>query len=116
MLEANKKHVSLKSFSLKIRIDSVNQILRNKEKVNKSVNEFQTRILTRIPDRKILRVYSCLSNDIKNRGPGPCNSLRHIHDRKYFSGLSNTKSKGSVHDPLGEGSERNLEMILLRKR
>ena len=33
MLEANKKQVSLKSFSLKIIIDSANQISKNKEKV-----------------------------------------------------------------------------------
>ena len=33
MLEANKKQVPLKSYSLKIRIDSVNQILKNKKKV-----------------------------------------------------------------------------------
>ena len=33
MLEANKKQVPLKSYRLKIGIDSVNQILRNKEKV-----------------------------------------------------------------------------------
>ena len=33
VLEANKKHVSLKSYSLKIRIDSINQMWRNKEKV-----------------------------------------------------------------------------------
>ena len=35
MLEANKnqKEAPLKSYSLKIRIDSVNQILKNKEKV-----------------------------------------------------------------------------------
>ena len=33
MLEANKKQVPLKSYSLKIKIDSVSQILRNKEKV-----------------------------------------------------------------------------------
>ena len=32
-LETNKKQVPLKSYSLKIRIDSVNQILKNKEKV-----------------------------------------------------------------------------------
>ena len=24
---------------------------------------------------------------IKNQGPGPYNSLRHVDDRKYFSGL-----------------------------
>ena len=33
MLEANKKQVPLKSYSLEIRIDSVNQILKNKENV-----------------------------------------------------------------------------------
>ena len=33
MLEANKKQVPLKSYSLEIIIDSVNQILKNKEKV-----------------------------------------------------------------------------------
>ena len=33
VLEANKKQVSLKSYSRKTRIDSVNQILKNKEKV-----------------------------------------------------------------------------------
>ena len=32
VLETNKKQVSPKSYSLKIRIDSVNQILKNKEK------------------------------------------------------------------------------------
>ena len=30
--------------------------------------------------------------------------------------LSNTKSKGSTHDLHGEGSGKNLEMFLLRKR
>ena len=33
MFEANKKEVSLKSYSLKIKIDSGSPILRNKEKV-----------------------------------------------------------------------------------
>ena len=33
VLEVNKNQVSLKSYSLEIRIDSVNQILKNKEKV-----------------------------------------------------------------------------------
>ena len=33
VLEASKKQVPLKSYSLEIRIDSVNQILKNKEKV-----------------------------------------------------------------------------------
>ena len=72
VLEANKKPVSLKSCRLKIRIDFVNQILRNKEKVKQPRN---VNILTRTTDRKILYLYSCLSNDTKNRGPGPYNSL-----------------------------------------
>ena len=33
VLEANKKQVPLKSYSLEIRIDFVNQILKNKEKI-----------------------------------------------------------------------------------
>ena len=33
VLEVNKKQVPLKSYSLEIRVDSVNQILKNKEKV-----------------------------------------------------------------------------------
>ena len=33
MLEANKKQVPPKSYSLEIRIDFANQILKNKEKV-----------------------------------------------------------------------------------
>ena len=49
-------------------------------------------ILTRITDRKVLCVCSYLSNDIKNRGPGPQNSLRYSHDRKYFSGPSPTQN------------------------
>ena len=36
MLQANKKQVPLKSYSLEIRMDSVNQILKNKEKVKKT--------------------------------------------------------------------------------
>ena len=54
---------------------------------------------------------------IKIRGSGPYNSPHHTDNGKYSSGsLSNKKSKGSAHGPLGEGSERNLEMFLLRKR
>ena len=40
---------------------------------------------------------------IKNRGPGPYNSLRHADNIKYFS-LSNTKSMESAHVSFGEGS------------
>ena len=31
---------------------------------------------------------------IKNRGPGPFNSLRHADNKKYFSGLSLTLIEG----------------------
>ena len=41
---------------------------------------------------------------IKNQGPGPYNSLHHANNRKYFSGLSNTKSMGSTQVSLGKGS------------
>ena len=57
MLEANKKHVSLKSYSLKIGINSVNQIWRNKERVNLNIN-----ILTTITDQKIPCANSYLLN------------------------------------------------------
>ena len=52
----------------------------------------------------------------KNQGPGLYNSLHHACNRKNFLGLSNTKSKGSAYTSLGERSEKNLEMFLLRKR
>ena len=58
MLEANKKQVPPKSYSLKIRIDSVNQILKNKEKVMQTRN---INILTRIIDRKIPWIYTLVS-------------------------------------------------------
>ena len=52
---------------------------------------------------------------IKDQGPGPNNSLCHADNRKYFSGLSNAKSKGSVHVLLDKESGKNLGMFLLRK-
>ena len=58
MLEANKKQVPPKSYSLKIRIDYVNQILKNKEKVMQTRN---INILTRIIDRKIPWIYTHVS-------------------------------------------------------
>ena len=60
MLEANKKQVSLKGYSLKIRIDPVRQILWNKEKIKQIRN---LNILTRITDRKIPCVYTRLSSN-----------------------------------------------------
>ena len=44
----------------------------------------------RITDRDILCVYIHVYQIVKNRGPGPHNSLRHADDRKHFSGLSLT--------------------------
>ena len=54
-------------------------------------------MLTRITDRKISCVYICAYRITKNRGPGPCNSLRHANNRKYFSGLSLTRNRREVH-------------------
>ena len=73
-------------------------------------------MLTRIADRNILWVYIHIDQLIKNRGPGPYNSLRHSDNRKIFFGsLSNTNSKVSAHVLLDERSGKNLEMFLLRK-
>ena len=53
VLEANKKQVSLKSYFLKIKIDSIKQILKNKEVTQtRKIN-----MLTRITDWKIPCVY-----------------------------------------------------------
>ena len=91
MLEANKIQVPLKSFSLKITIDSVNQILKNKEKFTETCD---INILTRITDQKIPCLYNHVFQIIKSRGPGPCNYLRQVDNRKYFSGLSLTRNRG----------------------
>ena len=64
-------------------------------------------MLIRITDRKILCVYAHVYHIIKNRGPGPYNYLRHPDNRKYISGLSNAKSKGSG---------KNLEMFFTEKK
>ena len=92
-LETNKKQVPLKSYSLEIRIDSVNQILKNKEKVKWTRNISR---LTRITDRKIPCVYIHVYQT-KNWGPGPYNSLRHADNRRYFSGLSLTRNRREAH-------------------
>ena len=92
MLEANKKHIAPKSYSLII-IDSVNQILKNKEKVTQTHN---LNLLTRITDRKIPSLYPHVYHVIKNRGPGPYNSLRHADNRKYFSLTRNRREVGKI--------------------
>ena len=94
VLEANKKQVSLKSYSLKIRIDSVNQILKNKKKVTSTHN---INILTRITDWKISCVYIHVYQIIKNSGPGPYNCLRHADNRKQFLGRSLTQNRREAH-------------------
>ena len=94
MLEANKKQVSLKSYSLKIRIDSVNQILKNKEKLTETRN---INILTRSTDWKTPCLYIHLYQIIKNRGPGPYNSLRYADNRKYFSGCPLSQNRREAH-------------------
>ena len=66
--------------------------MKNKEKVAETRNINITDLDWNIP---------CV---IKNRGPGPYNSLRHADNKKYFSGLSNANSKGSAHDLHGERS------------
>ena len=60
-------------------------------------------MLTRIIDRKIPCVHIHVYRITKNWGLGPYNSLRHA-DNRYFSALSNAKSKGSARVLLGEGS------------
>ena len=54
-------------------------------------------LLTRITDRRIPCVYTHAYHVIKNRGPGPYNSLRHADNRKYFSGLSLTRNRREAH-------------------
>ena len=59
MLQANKKQGSLKSYSLKMGIDSVNQILRKKEKRTKnfSIKDFFSKC---DQIRNFLRIWSHL--------------------------------------------------------
>ena len=94
VLEANKKHIPLKRYSLEIRIDSVNKILRNKEKVKWTRNKG---MLTRISDRNILCVFTHVYRIIKNWGPGPYNSLRHTDNRRCLSGLFLTRNRRGAH-------------------
>ena len=101
MLEANKMQVPRKSCSLEIRIDYVNQIMKNKEKVKKICN---ISMLTRITDRKIPCVYTHVYRITKNRGPSPYNSLRHADNKRYFSGVSLMRNRREAHVLLGEGS------------
>ena len=62
-------------------------------------------MLTRITDQKIPCVYIHVYRITKNWGPGPCNSLRHADNRRYFSGLPLTENRREAQNVLlGEGS------------
>ena len=100
MLEANKKQVPLKSYSLEIKIHFVNQMLKNKEKVKLTHN---ISMLTRITDQKILYVYIHVYWITKNWGPGPYNFLHQADNRRYFLGPSLMPNRREVHVLLGEG-------------
>ena len=54
-------------------------------------------MLTRITDQKILCLYTHVYHIMKNEGPGPYNSLRHVDNRKYFSGLSLKRNRRKAH-------------------
>ena len=94
VFEANKKQTPLRSCSMKIRIDYVNQILKNKEKVVQTLN---INILTRITNWKIQSVYIYVYHMMKNQGPGPYNSLHHADNRKYFLGLYPMRNRREAH-------------------
>ena len=87
MFEANKKQAPLKSYPLKIRIDSVNQNLKDKEKVTDQ---------TESPTGRF-HVYTHVYHIIKNQGPGPYNSLYHAENIQYFSCLSLMQSQREAH-------------------
>ena len=94
MLEANKKQVSLKSYSLKIRIDPVRQVLWNKEKIKQIRN---LNVLTRLQIERF-HVYIHAYQVITNRGPDPYNSLLRTANKKWFSGLFlNQKEARIIH-------------------
>ena len=54
-------------------------------------------MLTGITDWKIPCVYIHVYQIIKNRGPGPYNSLRHADNKRYFSGRSLTQNWRGTH-------------------
>ena len=63
-------------------------------------------IMTRITNRNIPCVHSCLWNN-KSRGTGPHSSLRHADNIKHFSGLSLTRNQREALS-LREGGGKNL--------
>ena len=97
VLEANTKQVPLKSYSLEIRIDSNNQILKNKEKVTQTCNLNIYTDKNYRPEDSVC-VYSCLSNNRNLRTwPGLYNTVHHADNRKYFLGLSLIQNWREAH-------------------
>ena len=54
-------------------------------------------ILTRITEQRIRCVYNHVYEIIKNWGPGLYDSLRHVDNIKYFSGLSLMRNRMETH-------------------
>ena len=54
-------------------------------------------MLTRITDWKIPCLYIHVYQITEDCGPGPCNSLRHSDNRRYFLSLSLTRNRREVH-------------------
>ena len=54
-------------------------------------------MLTRNTDRKIPFGYIHVYQIVKNGGPGLHKSIRHVDNRKYFSGLSLTRNRREAH-------------------
>ena len=59
-----------------------------------------------------IRVYQIL----KNRGPGPYNSLRHADNRKYFLGLSLTRMEGKCTCFTWEGKWEKFGNAIAQKK
>ena len=68
--------------------------MKNKEKLTETRN---INILTRSTDWKTPCLYIHLYQIIKNRGPGPYNSLRYADNRKYFSGCPLSQNRREAH-------------------
>ena len=74
-------------------------------------------MLTRITDRKVLRVYIYVYEIIKTWGNGLYNSLRHADNNIFFGGgLSLTRNRKEVHMFNLAREVGKLDMFFLRKR
>ena len=72
--------------------------------------------MTRITGRKIPCVYIHIYQIIKNRGPGPYNSLRDADNRKHFLGPSLTWNWREAHVLLGKGNGEKFGDALAVKK